>query len=298
MSETSPFLMTSSTFASTSTSTAAGTPGRLLAITGGHRVDLDEFTAMLDAVCTSIDWTWQHATQPSAQQWLRPEHAGTWDAILLHDLPGLHLARGQVPTPEGPTNEVRAAVRDLLVGGQGLVVTHHALAGWPAWQGWATAIGGRYLYAPGLVRGRVLPSSGYRMDVHHVEVLAPGHPVCDGVEQFDVDDELYLCPIFEDEVVPLLATTAAMDGERFVSTYEAVVGGDHVTAADHPVGSRLVGWAKSAERSPLVYLQPGHGPETMCHPQYRRLLANAVRWVASPAAHAWSGANPAPITLD
>ena len=42
------------------------------------------------------------------------------------------------------------------------------------------------------------------MDRYRVDVAAPEHPVCAGVESFDVDDELYLCPVFEDRVTPLL----------------------------------------------------------------------------------------------
>ena len=273
-------------------------PGRVLAVTGGHRIDLAEFVEMLAAVCDDLGWVWAHATQPSAQQWLRPEHIGAWDAILLHDLPGLRLARGQAPVPVGPGDDVRAGVRQLLATGQGVVVTHHALAGWPSWEGWATAVGGRYLYAPGMLRGQQWPSSGYRLARHHIDVIATDHPVCAGIQPFDVDDELYLCPVFEDEVVPLLATTADLDGRQFISTFEAVRDGLELDAALHPAGSRLVAWAKSAERSPLVYLQPGHGRETMQHPQYRRLLVNALRWVASPEAHGWAAAHPSPLPVD
>jgi type 1 glutamine amidotransferase len=269
--------------------------GRLLAVTGGHRVDVDAFRTMVDAVCGELGWVWSHATQPAAQQWLHPRHAGVWDAILLHDLPGLALARGREPVAHGPDAAARGAVTELLDAGQGVVATHHALAGWPAWDGWATALGGRFLYAPGRLRGADCPSSGYRMDTYRVDVLAPDHPVCAGVGVFEVTDELYLCPVFEDEVVPLLATAADLSPASMTSTYDEVRYGRTVPVTDHPPGSRLVGWAKSAGQSPLAYLLPGHGPETMAHPAYRRLLTNALAWVASPAAHEWAVAHPAPL---
>jgi len=274
------------------------TSGRLLAVTGGHRFDLVAFSAMLDAVCDQIDWVWAHATQPAAQQWLRGEHAGTFDAILLHDLPGLDLARGREPRPHGPSEATRRGVVELLEEGQGIVATHHALAGWPTWDGWATVLGGRFLYAPGLLRSRAEPSSGYRMDSYMVEVIAPDHPVCAGVETFDVDDELYLCPVFEDEVVPLLATGADIAPETMISTYDEVTRGEQVPAASNAWGSQLLGWAKAAGASPLVYLLPGHGPTTMKRPHYRRLLANACEWVASQDAHAWARRQPTPIAME
>ncbi len=262
--------------------------GRLLAITGGHRVDIDAFEDMLGAVCDQLGWEWSHATQPEAQHWLHPNHAGEWDTILLHDLPGLQLARGTEPTRDGPDEQIRTGVRGLLEAGQGIVATHHALAGWPGWDEWADILGGRFFYAPGTLHDVDWPSSGYRMDRYQVEVVAPDHPVCEGVEQFELVDELYLCPIHEGVVTPLLATDAEISPESMISTYHEVRFGEQRPAIGHPPGSRLVGWAKPAGGSPLVYLLPGHGPDTMRHLSYRRLIRNAVAWVASDAAREWA----------
>ena len=268
----------------------------VLLITGGHRVDLGAFGQMLDAVCDG--WaTWTHAVQPDAQSLLAPANAGRWGAVLLHDIAGLGLARGAEPTVTPPSSQVQADLRALLHQGQGVVVTHHALASWPAWDAWAHAIGGRYLYAPGVLDGRPVAASGYRMDSHTVEVMAPEHPVCAGVSgRFLIDDELYWNPVFEGEVVPLLRTTTPMRPHEFRDTYAEVRHGDTsaVCAPDSP-GSSLVGWAKVAGRSPLVYLQPGHGASTMANTDYRQLLGNALRWVASPAAHEWAQHHPQPF---
>jgi type 1 glutamine amidotransferase len=48
-------------------------------------------------------------------------------------------------------------------------------------------------------------------------------------------------------------------------------------------------------RSPIVYIQPGDTAATFALPAYRRLLANAIAWVASAEAKAWAGSNPVPI---
>ena len=161
--------------------------GRLLAVTGGHRFDLDALRAMLDGVCENLGWEWAHATQPAAQGWLRAEHAGTWDAIVLYDIPGLALARGLEPELSEPSQTTRSGLLDLLAAGQGIVALHHALAGWPTWDAWADVLGGRFLYAPGVLHGHDVPASGYRMDRYRVDVAAPEHPVCAGVESFEVD---------------------------------------------------------------------------------------------------------------
>lgn len=251
--------------------------GRLLAITGGHRFDLDAFRAMLDAVCADLGWRWDHATQPEAQDLLRPDEAGGWDAILLHDIPGLTLARGAEPVVHEPTADIRRDILRMLDQGVGIVATHHSLAGWPSWDGWAEVLGGRFLYAPGRLRGDSIPASGYRMGRYRVKVK-PAHPICAGVEDFDVDDELYLCPVFESEVDPFLETDADVSAAAMIDTYREVRFGERV-AAQEQHGSRYLGWSKIHGRSRIVYLLPGHGPGTMGNGQYRRLLSNACRWV-------------------
>lgn len=261
---------------------------RVLAVTGGHRVDLDAFRALLAAVCDERGWTFAHAVQPDAQRWFTPEHRGAFDAILCHDIPGLTLQRGTPPTAVGPSEQVARDVAGLLDAGQGMVFLHHALAGWPGWEGWADVLGGRYHYAPGRLRGEAWPDSGYRHT--HYTVSPEAHPVTDGVEPFELDDELYRCPVFEDDVVPLLRATDAGPGE-FRQTFHEVLGTADPPAWTHPPASDLVGWAKPAGRSPLVYLQPGDGPGTFAHPAFRRLLGNALAWVASDEAHTWAAEN-------
>lgn len=178
----------------------------------------------------------------------------------------------------GPTHDERMALTEWIAAGVGIVATHHTLAGWPAWDGWADVLGGRFLYAPGQLHGAPVPASGYRMDTYRVVPVAH-HPVCAGVAPFELTDELYLCPVFEDNVVPLLATDADISAGTMIDTHREVRHGEQVPAHDQP-GSRLLGWATTPGDSRVVYVLPGHTPSTMQHPMYRRLLTNALGWVA------------------
>ena len=272
---------------------------RLLVITGGHRVAMDEFLGCIASICTDRGWVWAHATQPTAQQWLRPEFAGQWDAILLHDLPGLHLKRGVPPTPVGPDPAVAAALVELLKTGQPLVVLHHAIAAWPGWEGWAEAIGGRFLYAPGRLRGQDLPSSGYRKGRFTISPTAPEHPVCAGVEPFEVDDELYFAPYLTDRITPLLAHDADLDGALYQDTFDEVSNGSStgVTCAGRGQASPLMGWTTVAGHSPVVTLLMGDGPSTFENPMFRQLLGNAIDWVNGHDARAAALAKPTPVPL-
>ena len=269
---------------------------RVLALTGGHRVDLPAFTGMLAAVCAERGWVFAHAEQPAAQRWLAPENRGAFGAILCHDLPGLALQRGTAPTPVGPDARTASDVAALLDAGQGMVFLHHALAGWPGWPGWADVLGGRYHYAPAELHGEHWPDSGFLHTHYTACVIAPEHPVCAGLTDFPLDDELYCCPVFTDAVVPLLRADAP--ATPFQETYAEVLGASNGAVTwQHPPASDLIGWAKVARHSPIVYLQPGDGPSTFADETFRRLLANALAWVASSTAHAQAREHPTEVIL-
>jgi hypothetical protein len=277
---------------------------RILVVTGGHRVALDEFLGAIAAICTERGWVWAHATQPTAQRWLTDELVGQWDAILLHDIPGLRLKRGTEPAIDGPDAQTAQDVVNLLDAGQGVVVLHHAISAWPGWEGWAEVTGARFLYRPGHLRGVDLPSSGYRMDRFTISPIAE-HPITEGVEPFEVDDELYFIPVLEDRIEALLEQDADMDGALFQDTWDEVTNGTStgVTCADRPAdgglhgGSRLMGWTTTAGRSPVATLLMGDGPRTFANPMFQRLLGNALAWVSSDEAHAHAQEHPFEVPL-
>jgi hypothetical protein len=278
---------------------------RILVVTGGHRVAIDDFLDGVAGICAERGWVWAHATQPTAQRWLTDELAGQWDAILLHDIPGLRLKRGTEPIIEGPDARTASDLVALLDAGQGIVVLHHAISAWPGWEGWAEAIGARFHYRPGRLRGMELPSSGYRMARFTVRVIAPEHPICAGVTDFEVDDELYFAPVLDDRISPILAHDADMDGALFQDTFDEVSHGSStgVTCADRGQdeglhgGSPLMGWTTTAGRSPIATLLMGDGPSTFGDPMFRRLLGNALAWVSSDEAHEAAQARPFEIAL-
>lgn len=267
---------------------------RVLVLTGGHRYDEEALDAMLTALADERNWVVAHARQPGGQQWLSGAHHGAFDVVLLHDIPGLHLRLGDPPRPIGPSQETVDAVADLLELGIGVVALHHALAGWPGWPGWAEVLGGRFLYRPARLRGEDWPDSGYW---HGAFEAAPAaaHPVVEGVAGLSLDDELYCAPVFEDQVRPLMRLTNGPDLDQFRSAYDAVLQRPQREDWDHPRPSHLVAWATVAGRSPVVTILPGEHGTTFADPAYRRLLGNAVDWVASPEARAEAAAASVPV---
>lgn len=255
-----------------------GAPLQCLVAVRGHPFDRTAFDAMFHAMdgvaATMVD-------QPAAALLMNPEAMKSFDALLLYDMPGLDFTRGP-PEIVPPEPWLREGLQALLTAGKGVVALHHALAGWPDWADYGDWLGGRFLYAPSSVRGEQRLDSGYRHDMtYEAEIIGP-HPVTQGLPpRFSITDELYLAEIFEADVTPLLRSSARFTREDFFSAALAVQGRMRDrTGWEHPPGSNLIGWAKQALNSRLVYLQPGDGATAYENPHYRRLVENAIRWVA------------------
>lgn len=264
-------------------------PLNVMVTAKGHPYARDPFMAIFDTLpgiaCTLVE-------QPLAARLMNPRDLAGIDALVLYDMPGLDFAgEGEKPAYVEPDPAFKRGFLDLLESGIGIVALHHAIAGWPAWPEYAEILGGRFLYRPGPLRGRERPDSGYRHDVvHEVSAVDPSHPVLAGIpERFTLTDELYLSEVFEDDVSPLLRSGHAFTRDNFYSASLAIAGKLYSNEGwTHEDGPNLVGWAKRARNSPLVYLQPGDGPPTYADPHYRRLVENAIRWVASAEARAWA----------
>ena len=251
----------------------------LAVVTRGHPYERDSFMSLFDAlegVQASL------VEQPAASRLLNPQALAGYDAVVLYDMPGLDFRAPGGPAYVAPDEETKAGFRGLLEAGIGIVALHHAIAGWPAWPDYGDWLGGRFLYRPGEVRGRACLDSGYRHDVAYTASTIGDHPVLAGVAaSFPLTDELYLGEVFEGDVTPLLRSSHDFVAGNFYSASHAVAGRMFSNEGwDHPSGSNLIGWTKTALNSRLVYLQPGDGPVAYADPNLRRLVENAIRWTA------------------
>lgn len=261
----------------------------VLLVTKGHPFDHNALFALFDAL--EVNWT--HVEQPAARVFFHPAMAEDYDALVMYDMPGIQF-QPDGPVFETPSEEYRRGLMDLCDAGKGLVFIHHALAGWPAWEEYAEIIGGRFLYVPGELRGRACLDSGYRHRVEHQVSVLREHPVTAGVpSQFTMTDELYLAEVFEDSVVPLLASDYCFSRDNFYSARKVVVEGrmHDNTGWTHPDGSNLVGWVKSYRNSPVAYLQGGDDPVAYQCIHFQKLLENAICWAASENARDWAAAS-------
>jgi type 1 glutamine amidotransferase len=253
---------------------------------------------MLDKMGQEITWT--HIEHPAAIEFYDPKLAAPYDVLLFYD-----CYAGRVFTPtstpggrqtfvdEVPSKEVQENFAKLLrKGDKGFVFLHHAISSWA--HSWPAGVNGSNAYSEVVggaadwttplknVRGIDYPRSGYAEDVPiSVIVEDPNHPVTKGVDlSFDIIDENYLCPMFEDSVHCLTRSTKIPRAEDF-----------RPAQAGHPVGSSMTSWVKTAERSPVVYIQHGHSNHAFTNDNFYKLVLNAIRWSASAEAKTWAHDN-------
>ncbi len=260
---------------------------RLLTLARGHPYERDAFRGLFEGL---DEYDVCHAEQPVAQRLLGPQACDDFDAIVCYDMPGVDFTCDDAPGLVEPDATFRDNYLAMLERGIGMVFMHHAIAAWPAWPEYAEIIGGRFHYRPATLRGADYPDSGYRHKVEHTLSVVGDHPVtADLPATFIMTDELYLCPVFEDDVIPLLRSSYGFTPDNFYSASRAVAGEMFTREGwTHPGGSNLVGWVKRYRASPIVYLQGGDDGAAMANEHFRALLHNAVRWVGSAEAHRWA----------
>src|SRR4051812_30870140 len=116
---------------------------RALVAVRGHPFDRTAFATVFEDMngisATMVD-------QPAAALLMNPAGMHDFDVLVLYDMPGLDFAAADRPGHVAPDPALIAGFEALLTEGKGIVALHHALAGWPAWPGFAEHLGGRFLF--------------------------------------------------------------------------------------------------------------------------------------------------------
>jgi len=225
---------------------AAGEPGqtnkiRVLLVTGGHDYETNQF---LQVFKDNPAITCQAVALPKAHACLRPDAAKDWDVLVCYDM------------WQDISDEAKADFVNCLKQGKGLVALHHCLGSYQKWDQYANIIGGKYHLEKWVDNGVEKPASTYKHGVDfRVKVADARHPVTRGVSDFDIHDETY-------------------------GGYEVKPGVRVLLTTTEPSNSPTIAWVKTNENARVVYLQLGHDHLAWDNPNYRQLLAQAIRWVA------------------
>lgn len=215
---------------------------KVLLITGGHDFEKEPFYRVFQEN-PEISFTPVAHKGTNADAFERDDLL-SYNVIVLYDI------RRSI------TDEQKAKFLSLFDKGIGLVVLHHALVSYQHWPEYESIIGGRYPEEDGKY-GAVTPQVGWEHD-HEVPVVivAKDHPITAGVQDFTIHDEIYWGFRVQPDVTTLITTTL-------------------------PKSGKPLAWCRTQGKSRVVYLQLGHDHSAYDNPNYRRLLANGIRWAAN-----------------
>jgi uncharacterized protein len=214
---------------------------RVLVVYGGHDFEMDAFFQIFK---DNPEIAFDAVEHPKAQAMLKAEFARDYDVLVFYDM------------WQTISEEAKRDLVNRLYEGKGLVGLHHCLASFQRWEEYKNIIGGRYHRQEWFDHGVVQPRSTYRHDVDFtVRVADPDHPVSRGVKDFAIHDETYSSVEVVPEADVLLTTNESSNGPNLA-------------------------WTKTYGMARVVYLQLGHDRRTYGNPNYRRLVKQAIVWVA------------------
>ena len=214
---------------------------KVLIVTGGHGFERDAFFAMFDSF---KDLNYVEVAHPQANDWLAPEKASQYDVFVFYDM------------NQEITEEQKSMWLDLLNKGKGMLFLHHSLASYQDWDEFEKIRGGKYFLKQETNSEQDKVASTYRHDVDFmVSVVDVNHPITRGIQNFEIHDEVYGKFSVLPGVQPLLTT-------------------------DHPESGKTIGWSHIYGSSRIVYLQLGHDHYAYENVNYRKVVEQAIHWVA------------------
>lgn len=214
---------------------------KVLVLTGGHGFKAEPFFKIFQDNSEIVYTAASHGQPPSlAAEAYERDDLYSYDVVVLYDVPRVI------------TDAQKARFLALFEKGIGVVVLHHALLGCPFWPEYERICGGKYVYLEEQMKDGVTSSDYTRAAVDiPVTVVAPEHPVTAGLKDFVLHDELYTHLHMLPGVTPLLTT-----------------------------GGAPLAWTRMEKKSRVVVTMVGHGSPAYEDPNFRKLLAQSIRWVA------------------
>jgi uncharacterized protein len=147
---------------------------------------------------------------------------------------------------KNPSEKRRENLLKLMDRGVGVVVLHHGLHGYREWPEFKKIAG---------ISSFV---SDAKDDVDYtIHIEDPKHPIAKGMKDFAVKDETYK----GNEIDPQAKARV------FLTTSE-------------PGNYKAIAWTLTYRKSPVCFLQLGHGESVYGQKEFRALLSNAIRWSA------------------
>ena len=184
---------------------------------------------------------YKHFQQPKANAEIANNLAEDYDVLVFYDM------------WKNISESEKAAYLKLTKRGKPLLFLHHSIVSYQDWPEFKKILGGKYFQ-----EGVNVPEekvSNYKHDVWVYSNVVNYTPVTKGFKELRFFDEIYGNVWVSDSVFPLLKTT-------------------------HPKSMELVAWENKYNASTILYIQPGHDRRTFVEDDYRKLLQQAIQYLA------------------
>lgn len=184
---------------------------------------------------------YEHVQQPKANQRIAAGKTDDYDVIVFYDM------------WKNIGDAEKSGYLKLTHEGKPMLFLHHSIVSYQDWPQFEEILGGRYMEK---ARG-VAPEdqSNYEHDVWVYSKVENVTPVTKGFGELRFFDEIYGNVRISDNVLPLLKTR-------------------------HPKSMETIAWENKYGKSTIVYIQPGHDYRTFGEESYRKLLMQAIHYLA------------------
>jgi hypothetical protein len=222
----------------------SNSPVRVLVTHGGHAFQEKPFFAMFQEM-EGVHY--QEAEMPEALDLFRPGLGEKYDVVVMYDM-------FRFPISERQKENFLAL---LETGEIALLSLHHNLGAYRDWPEYRKIIGGSYVFEPFTAGGEQYGKSTFAHDQDvTVTVDDREHPITEGVETFEIHDEVYGSVYVAPEVNVLLTT-------------------------EHPKASGALAWTHRYRHTPVFHLMLGHDGRAFDHQSFRKVLRQGILWLAS-----------------
>jgi hypothetical protein len=184
---------------------------------------------------------YEHFQQPKANEKLTKDLAEDFDVLVFYDM--------WQPISESEKN----AYLQLTRQGKPFLFLHHSIVSYQNWPEFEKIVGGKYIE-----KDTKIPEeewSTYEHDVWVYSKVENYTAVTVGFSDLRFFDEVYGKVRISDDVIPLLRTR-------------------------HPQSMEFIAWQHRYNKSQIVYIQSGHDYRTYESEDYRKLVAQAIRFLA------------------
>lgn len=217
---------------------------RILLIVGGHGYDRDNLHAMLRDFPNA---TFEEISIPEKQDMLKPGLSNDYDVLVFHDQSFFEL-----------TDEQKENLEKLF-GEEGIptVMLHHSLISHPDFPLFRELYGAQYLLKETEIDGRVFSGSSYlRPTDVKICIARRQHPITDGVQDFQINDEVFKNVYYNPHI-------------------------DVLARVDHPEGDPPAIWTWQYKKSPVFGMIQGDAGGAFNDPNYRKLFYQGVNYIVA-----------------